>query len=395
MTRVPSAATLIAALLFLGAVLGACAPANNDIRVIQSGGPVFEVTARGGSTVKPIPQAKGRGIMVLEGGGSYLDAVTELTVAQAGEKPVLCLIDTAAGGQGDPYDRFDAFSGVEMLTLNITADTNDDPQVLEALQRCTGYYFNGGNPELLSKGLLVGGHDSPALAIIRQRHDTAGAIVAGTSAGAMIVGPVTLCECSSKSSIGALTTGALYQAPAYRFTDNVLIDAHFFTHGLIGRELYALARTGLPASVGIDETTAVVVPGDGGLWQVIGASGVAFVQRGPDASTTRLSGFTISMLNAGDRFDPTNGHVAMATVRKQQTVANDPAAGPLQMGGIFNSDTFHKMISSFALAPNPVAHGYAESDGLVITLRKRRDTLVYGDASAVSVLNLDIEITNY
>ncbi len=395
MNRVFSAATLIAALLFLGTVLGACAPTNDNVRVIQSGGPVFEVTARGGSTVKPTPQAKGRGIMVLEGGGSYLDAATELTVAHAGEKPVLCLIDTAADGKGDPYDRFDAFDGVDMLTLNITRDTNDDPKVLEALRRCTGYYFNGGNPELLSKGLLAGGHDSPALAIIRERHDNAGAVVAGTSAGAMIVGPVTLCECSSKSSIGALTTGTLYQAPAYRFTDNVLIDAHFFTHGLIGRELYALAKTGLPASVGIDETTAVVVPADGGLWQVIGSSGVAFIQRGPDASTTRLTGFTLSLLNAGDRFDPVSGHVAMATDRKQQAVVGDPTAGPLQMGGIFDPDTFHKLISAFAVAPNPVARGYAESEGLVITLRKRADTLVFGDAGTLSVLNLDIEITHY
>jgi cyanophycinase-like exopeptidase len=282
-----------------------------------------------------------------------------------------------------------------MLTLNITADTNDDPRVIEALQRCTGYYFNGGNPELLSKGLLVGGHDSPALAVIRQRHETAGAVVAGTSAGAMIVGPITLCECSSKSSIGALTKDILYQAPAYRFTDKVLIDAHFFTHGLIGRELYALAKTGLPASVGIDESTDVVVPGDGGLWQVIGASSVAFIQRGPDASTAKLKGFTLSVLNDGDRFDPVSGHVAMATSRKPQTLATDPAAGSLQMGGIFDADTFHKLVAAFALAPNPVAQGYAETEGLVITLRKRPDTMVFGDAGAVSVLNLDIEITHF
>lgn len=391
MARSIHAAILVAAFAFLAA----CAPSNDNIRVIQSGGPVFDVKASGGSTVKPVAQPQGRGIMVLEGGGSYLDAATELTVAHAGAKPVLCLIDTAADGKGDPYDRFDAFDGVDMLTLNITADTNDDPKVIEALQRCTGYYFNGGNPELLSKGLLIGGHDSPALAVIRQRHVRAGAVVAGTSAGAMIVGPITLCECSAKSSIGALTKDILYQAPAYRFTDNVLIDAHFFTHGLIGRELYALAKTGLPASVGIDESTDVVVPGDGGLWQVIGSSSVAFIQRGPDASTARLKGFTLSVLNDGDRFDPVSGHVAMAVARKQQTLATDPAAGSLQMGGIFDADTFHKLVTAFALAPNQVAQGYAETEGIVITLRKRPDTMVFGDAGTVSVLNLGIEITHF
>lgn len=385
------AAILVAAFAFLAA----CAPSNDNIRVIESAGPVFDVKARGGSTVKPVALPQGRGIMVLEGGGSYLDAATELTVAHAGAKPVLCLIDTAADGKGDPYDRFDAFDGLDMLTLNITADTNDNPKVIEALERCTGYYFNGGNPELLSKGLLIGSQDSPALAVIRRRHVTAGAVVAGTSAGAMIVGPITLCECSSKSSIGALTKDTLYQAPAYRFTDKVLIDDHFFAHGLIGRELYALAKTGLTASVGIDEATAVVVPGDGELWQVIGTSSVAFIQRGPNASTARLEGFTLSVLNDGDRFDPVSGHVAMATARKQQTLATDAAAGSLQMGGIFDADTFHKLVVAFAAAPNTVAQGYAESEGIVITLRKRPDTMVFGDGSTVSVLNLGIEIAHF
>ena len=391
MTRSSYAATLIAALLFLAA----CTNGNDNVRFIQSGGPVFEVTARGGSPIKPVAQVAGRGVLVLEGGGSYLDAATDVIVAHAGPKPVLCLIDSAAGGKGDPYDRFDAYDGVDMLTLNITPDTADDPKVIEALNRCTGYYFNEGNPDLLSKGLLVGQSDSPALQVIRSRYDKAGAVVAGTAAGAMIAGPVTLCECSAKSSIAALTTGVLYQAPAFRFTGEVLIDAHFFTKGLIGRNLYALAKTGAPASVGIDETTAVVVPGDGGLWRIIGSSSVAFIQRGPGASVARLKGFTLSLLNAGDRFEPISGHVAIAPERKRQTPANDPAAGPLQMGGIFEPDSLRKLVNAFALSPNVMAQGYAEAEGLVITLRKRPDTMVYGEGSSLSVLNLDIEVARF
>lgn len=391
MIRFPRAAILIAAILFLGA----CAPSNDNIRVIESTGPVFEVKARGGAAVKPVAQKPGRGTLVLDGGGSYLDAASELTVAYAGPKPVLCLIDTAAEGKGDPYDRFDAYEGVDMLTLNITPDSSDDPKVIEALDRCTGYYFNGGNPELLSKGLIAGGKDSPALAVIRKHFEQAGAVVAGTSAGAMIAGPVTLCECSAKSSISALTKGVLYQAPAYRFAGDVLIDDHFFTKGLIGRNLYALAKIGAPASVGIDESTAVIVPGDGGLWRIIGSSSVAFIQRGSGASVERLKGFTLSLLNAGDRFDPRTGNVAMLQDRKRQPLTTDPAAGPLQMGGIFEPDAFRKLIEAFAQAPNPVAQGYAEAEGLVISLRKRPDTIVYGNSGTVSVLNLDVEIGRF
>jgi cyanophycinase len=386
------AATLFAALF----LLTACASDNDNIRFIQSGGPVYSVQSRGAAVVKPVALAAGRGPLVLEGGGTYLDAATDLTVAYAGPKPVLCLIDTAADGEGDPYDRFDSYSGIEMLTLNITPDTADDPKVIEALDRCTGYYFNGGSPELLSKGLLLNGQtDSHALAVIRRRHEAAGAAISGTSAGAMIAGPVTLCECSSKSSIVALTDGRLYRAPAYHFIDGVLIDAHFFTRGLIGRNLYALALTGERTSVGIDETTAVVVPGDGSPWQVIGSSSVAFIQRGPTATTGNLRGFTISLLNSGDRFDPLSGPVAIAEGRKQKPVALDPSAGPLKAGGVFEPDSMRQLIDSFVAARNPVAQGYAEADGLVIILRKRPDTAVYTDGNSTSVLNLDIEVARF
>jgi cyanophycinase len=391
MVRFCGAGTILAALLFLSA----CAPTNDNIRVIQSNGPVYEVTARGGSAVKPDAQSAGRGAMILEGGGSYLDEASALTVAYAGPKPILCLIDTAADGKGDPYRKFDAYDGVHMLTLDITPETSAQPQVLEALNRCTGYFFNGGNPELLSKGLLTSRGDSRALAVIRKRFEQSGAVIAGTSAGSMIMGPITLCECGPKSSVNALTMGALYQAPGYKFVDGVLVDGHFFTKGLIGRNLYALAKTGEPVSVGIDEATAVVVPGDGGLWQVIGSGSVAFIQRGPAVTIGRLKGFTISLLNAGDRFDPLTGRVAMAPGRKAQAVANDPAAGPLQMGGIFEPDRMRQLIAQFATGPNPSAQGYAEAEGLVISLHKRADTAIYTDAMSTSVLNLDIEISRF
>jgi hypothetical protein len=127
----------------------------------------------------------------------------------------------------------------------------------------------------------------------------------------------------------------------------------------------------------------------------MGSSSVAFIQRGPGASITNLRGFTLSLLNDGDRFEPLSGHVAIAAQRKPQTLANDPAAGPLQMGGIFDPDSMRKLINAFALSPNSVAQGYAEAEGLVVTLRKRADTAIFGEGASLSVLNLDIEITRF
>src|SRR6266436_4933632 len=186
-----AACALIAALIGLAA----CgSPGNDDLRVIVSSGPVYEVPARDAPPVKPVPQPAGRGTMILEGGGVYLEQASELTVALAGSKPVLCLIDTAAKGGGDPYLKFDGIGGFRMLTVNVTPGNAQQARVVEALESCTGYFFNGGDPLLLSTAFRPNAEDSPALRVIRQRYSQKGAVVAGTSAGAMIVGDLTLCE---------------------------------------------------------------------------------------------------------------------------------------------------------------------------------------------------------
>jgi cyanophycinase len=381
----------VAALLALP-LLAACGSeaANDGPRVIVSDGPVYEVPARAAPPVKPVAQHPGRGSLILEGGGIGLDATSELTVAYAGPKPVLCLIDTAEQGKGDPYLRFDNIGGMRMLNLDITARNAGDIEVTDALKSCTGYYFNGGNPELLSRNLLRGLDDSPALGIIRAKFERGGAVVSGTSAGAMIVGPVTLCECGSTSSVHALTEGRLYEAPGYRFVDGLLVDAHFFARGLIGRHLYALADTKEPVGVGIDETTAVIVPGDGGLWQVIGDSSVALIRRGPGSTVDHLSGFTISLLNAGDRFDPHSGKIVVAPSRKAITIGDDPTAAPTEASDIFAPDRLRQLILAFAASPSATAEGFAQAEGLMIQLRKRSDTAGFSDGSSLTVLNLEV-----
>jgi cyanophycinase len=382
--------TAFAALLALP-LLGACGDASNDgPRVIVSNGPVYEVPPRAAPAVKPVAQHPGRGSLILEGGGLGLDATSQLTVAYAGIKPVLCLIDTAEEGKGDPYLRFDDIGGIRMLSLNITARNADDVEVTDALKSCTGYYFNGGNPELLSVNLLRGLDDSPALRIIRGKFERGGAVISGTSAGAMIVGPVTLCECGATSSVHALTEGRLFEAPGYRFVDGLLVDAHFFTRGLIGRHLYALADTKEPVGVGIDETTAVVVPGDGGLWQVIGESSVALIRSGKDSAVDHLSGFTLSLLNAGDRFDPHSGKIVVAPSRKAIRIGDDPGAAPMEASDIFGPDRLRQLILAFAPSQSATAEGTAQADGLMVQLRKRPDTAGFSDGSSLTVLNLEV-----
>lgn len=322
-------ATLLCMLLLV-----ACAGDKSGIRVIDASTAVYEVPSKAdGIAVEPVAQHDGRGTLVLHGGGIFKRAVAAKVLALAGPHPRLCLIDTADNGRGEIYQLFEGFRDVRLSVLNLKTGDTALPDVLATLGGCTGFFFGGGAPQRLSETFRPGGRDSPALAMIRKRFETTGAVVAGSSAGAMIVGPITLCECGAKSSVVAVTQGELFRAPGFDLLRApVLIDAHFFARGLLGRHMFALARDHLPVGVGIDEGTTVLVPGDGGPWTVLDGKSVALVRTPDDAQVGSLHQFGISILSPGDRFDPTTDAVRVASKRQETAADSIPIDWPAAEG---------------------------------------------------------------
>jgi cyanophycinase len=392
MPRFGSAAALLAASI----ALAACSPPSNDgLRIIVSSGPVYDVPARDDAPkVKPVPQTAGRGTMILEGGGESLDAASQMTVALAGTKPQLCLIESTAKGTGDAYHKFDSVSGFKMLTISLEANSSQQVRVIEALEACTGYFFNDGDPAMLSAALRRDAAETPALKIIRRRYEQDGAVIAGTGAGAMIVGDLTLCNCGPESSVAALTQGTILEAPGYVFVHGVLIDAHFFTRGLIGRHLYALADTREPVGVGIDETTAVIVPGNGGLWQVIGQSSVALIRRGNASSVKHLEDFTLSILNAGDSFDPVTGRVVVSPQRKPVLLLRGADAPPIETTHIFDPNQVLTMVQNLVQSKSVVARGYDDASAMTVQISKALDSTAYSDGTSITILDLELGIVH-
>ena len=205
---------LAAALLAASIALAACEPPPNEgLRIIVSSGPVYDVPARDDAPkVKPVPQAAGRGTLILEGGGESLDEASQMTVALAGTKPLICLIESAPHGAGDAYHKFDGISGFRMVAINLAGNSGKQPRVLETLEGCTGYFFNDGDPAMLSGALRPNADETPALKLIRQRYEREGVVIAGTGAGSMIAGDLTLCACGAESSVDALSRGRIYEA---------------------------------------------------------------------------------------------------------------------------------------------------------------------------------------
>lgn len=174
---------------------------------------------------------------------------------------------------------------------------------LDVLDDATGIFLTGGNQVRLS--VLVGG--TRAAALVRQRH-AAGAIVAGTSAGASIL------------SSHMVAFGASGETPRQRMATLVagfglvpelIIDQHFRQRDRIGRLLALVASNPALLGLGIDEDTAALIDGNGVL-DVIGRNSVTIVDGSRIYSDVFKvkghGGITVSnailhVLTSGRRFD--------------------------------------------------------------------------------------------
>ncbi len=176
------------------------------------------------------------------------------------------------------------------------------PELIEILDDVTGIFLTGGNQMRLAS--IVGG--TPVARKVRARNK-AGAVVAGTSAGA-----------SSRSShMDAF--GASGPSPRMRMAQmtagfglipGAVIDQHFRQRDRIGRLLALVAGSPELLGIGIDEDTAALFTGD--TLEVLGRHSVTIVDgtniesdihrvKGHGAIT--VSGAVLHVLSAGNRFD--------------------------------------------------------------------------------------------
>jgi cyanophycinase len=193
-------------------------------------------------------------------------------------------------------------ASADVLFIGSREDANGDAHI-EALEQATGIFLTGGNQMRLSA--LVGG--TRVAQLVKQRHE-AGAIVAGTSAGASIL------------SSHMVAYGASGETPRLRMAQMIagfglvpelIIDQHFRQRDRIGRLLSLVASNPGLLGVGIDEDTATLIDSNGVL-EVIGRHSVTIVDgqhmysdvfqvKGHGGIT--VSGAMLHVLTPGRRFD--------------------------------------------------------------------------------------------
>lgn len=152
----------------------------------------------------------------------------------------------------------------------------------------TGIFIGGGNQMRLAA--ILGG--TPIEEAIHERH-TAGAVVAGTSAGASILSR----HMVAMGGSGTAPRGRMAQlAAGFGLIDTAIVDQHFRQRNRIGRLLTLVALNPAQLGLGVDEDTAAIINPDGEM-AVLGRGTVMVVdgQRMTSDSARQTDGRPLNM----------------------------------------------------------------------------------------------------
>ncbi len=221
--------------------------------------------------VMPIGGAEDKGV-----GGEILDRFVALA---GGDTARIAVIPTASEDpeeMGQQYVEIFGKAGaadVDWLRIGERSDANAGP-ALELLDQATGIFITGGDQARLV-ALMAG---TEAMECIRRRN-AEGVVVAGTSAGASIVGAHLMSGenmLPQNSNDAAARKGMVTLVAGFGLLQDVIIDQHFSERGRMGRLMTAYAANPGLLGIGLDEDTAVVIDREGTL-EVLGASMVTII----------------------------------------------------------------------------------------------------------------------
>ena len=204
------------------------------------------------------------------------------------------------------YQIFTGMGAQQVQVLDIRYRTEcDEPRWLDVLNSCSGVFITGGD-QLRLRDLLG---DTPVVRTIKSKIETGELVIAGTSAGAAIMGIDMIAGGSSGESpnqaLVDLTNGL-------GFVPELLVDQHFHNRNRMARLLSAIAAHPNRLGVGIDEDTCIAL-GEDGTFQVLGKGTVTIVDPGSlthtnythseDTFPLSLHNLKVHVLKKGDCYD--------------------------------------------------------------------------------------------
>ena len=259
-----------------------------------------------------------RGILMLIGGAedkagnrSVLRRFVELAGGTAARIAIIASASEIYTIVAATYQRICADLGVtDVRTVPLYGRVQcHDEATLALLTDATGIFLTGGNQ--LKLMTILGG--TPATTRIRRVY-RAGAVVAGTSAGASAV-------CQHMMAYGdsgiAPHKAMMHFAPGLGLINRLVVDQHFGARGRTGRLITALAHNPYLIGVGLDEDTAIEVDAER-LLRVFGRGSVVVVDgaeldyndlhRLPDNAPMTVFNLKMHVLTHGHCFDISARH---------------------------------------------------------------------------------------
>jgi len=211
--------------------------------------------------------------------GGNEDKVNELLVLKRVVQEVhkksykVAVITTASeepGMRGTEYhNAFSALGASSIKILHIESRKRASENVfVQALEEVDLIFLAGGDQLRLTT--ILGG--SRALQAIQNRLE-AGALIAGTSAGAAAFSDIMIYE--GKSEEG-LVKGRVLTTAGFGFVEKIIFDTHFITRGRIGRLVQIVTTNPICIGVGIGEDSGVILKGDETV-EIIGTGQVIIV----------------------------------------------------------------------------------------------------------------------
>ena len=235
------------------------------------------------------------GTIALVGAGEFLEGMAEVDsylLAHVPEQPARVAILPTAAGLEDPrawtdmgvphFQRLGAQA--EPVFVRDQKDAND-PAMAEAVRKSNFVYLSGGSPGYLLQSL----QGSEVWAAIQEVY-AKGGVLAGCSAGAMVLGGQTrVARAGARSGPPAPQDWGM--APGLGLVPQVVVSPHF-NRMTEERLEYLLAQVPEDLLIlGVDEHTAAV--GDGSHWTVMGRGSVFFSDH--KTSTRYLPGQQFSL----------------------------------------------------------------------------------------------------
>jgi cyanophycinase len=192
-------------------------------------------------------------------------------ITTASEEPAL---------RGKEYHKvFSTLGASSINILNIISrEQANDSALAHAIEEADLIFLAGGDQLRLTTTL---GNSKVLKAIHNQL--AAGALIAGTSAGAAVFSDTMIYE--GKSEEG-LIKGKVLTTAGFGFVEKIIFDTHFVTRGRIGRLVQIITTNPTCIGVGIGEDSGVILKGAGTL-ETIGTGQVIIVD-GSDVGHTNI-----------------------------------------------------------------------------------------------------------